>query len=200
VVAGHQTTEDWIAATSGAWMPPASSSRLVDRSWPWAASSARPFSDAGQFQELVVEGGSDMCCSSSVRDSAGFLGGSDSRTRDDWVRAACVAITDPSIGGNEVSGRRCTTVHRDAPAPIGAPLTRDEHHGEQRGRDAGADLQPDGGVEVTSWRGARDGRPDGVAKEVEGHRDRNARPSICGSVRRWRIVNSPMSIGPSGRH
>ena len=97
----HRTTEDWIAAASGA-MDAASLQLVAGR--PVMAMGGFVGSDPSptqaQVQELVAEGRLRYVLLSRGQGLGAFLGGSNNRSRDEWVRSACVAVTDPSLGGS----------------------------------------------------------------------------------------------------
>ena len=97
----HQTTEDWIAATSGA-MDAASLQLAAGR--PVMAMGgfigSDPSPTLAQLQGLVAEGRLRYVLLGRGQGLGGFLGGSNNRTRDDWVRSTCVVVTDPSLGAS----------------------------------------------------------------------------------------------------
>ena len=103
----HQTTEDWIAATSGAM--DAASLQLAARRPVMAMGGfigGDPSPTLAQLQALVAEDRLRYVLLPSGRGIGGFLGGSNNRTRDGWVRATCVAVTNPSLGGS--AGQRAS--------------------------------------------------------------------------------------------
>ena len=118
----HQTTEDWIAATSGA-MDAASLQLAAGR--PVMAMGgfigSDPSPTLAQLQALVAEGRLRYVLLSRGQGLGGFLGGSNNRTRDDWVRPTAWRSPTRASAAAAVSGRRCTT----APARGDASVPHD---------------------------------------------------------------------------
>jgi 4-amino-4-deoxy-L-arabinose transferase-like glycosyltransferase len=134
----HQTTEDWIAATSGA--TDAASLQLAAGRPVMAMGGfigSDPSPTLAQLQALVAEDRLRYVLLPSGRGIGGFLGGSNNRTRDGWVRATCVAVTDPSLGGS--AGQRAS-LYDCAPGRTGSVAIPSMRH-----RWAQSEIEPSAG-------------------------------------------------------
>jgi len=158
VVAGPPDHRDWIAATSGADGCRGSSSRLVDRSGHGRLHRQRPSPTLAQFQSWC--GGGLRYVAAPVRSGfAGFLGGSDSRTRDTGSVLPVSRSRIRASAATQVSGRRLYDCAPDAPLRESPPAR--ESTTANAWRDAVRRPPSQMARRVTSWRGAADGRPDG---------------------------------------
>ena len=134
----HQTTEDWIAATSGATDAAGlqlAAGRPVMAMGGFIGSDPSP--TLAQLQALVAGNRLRYVLLPRGQGIGGFLGGSNNRTRDDWVRATCVAVTDPSLGGS--AGQRAS-LYDCAPGRTGSVAIPSMRH-----RWAQSDTEPSAG-------------------------------------------------------
>jgi hypothetical protein len=103
----HHTTQDWIAAATGA-MDAASlqlaAGQPVLSMGGFIGSDPSP--TAAQLQQLVATGRLRYVLMDRGPGFGAFLGGAASRERDAWVRDACVTVTDPTLGAS--NGQRAT--------------------------------------------------------------------------------------------
>jgi len=103
----HQAGEDWIAAASGAMDAaalPLATGRPVMAMGGFIGTDPSP--TLPELQGLVTDGRLRYVLLSRGLGLGGLLAGTIARTRDDWVRATCQAITDASLGGS--AGQRAS--------------------------------------------------------------------------------------------